>query len=232
MPASAAGALTALVQPVDWALAGQAITNEAYLDFTSFRSFSATVEATSTVLAPEMSIRYPGGGEPPDPLLLCDGEQVSLVAASNRPGPLAYAWDLGDGSTAATPAVTHSWTYGDYTVQLTTTNAYGWVETDTLDVQVGHQPVASFLSNSPVALGQNAILTDTSAYDPATWAWDLGDGAGTSNQPNVVYNYSNAGDYTVVLTVANRCGVDTASALFRVLGAAYRVYLPVISKDN
>ena len=232
VPASAAGALTALVQPVDWALAGQVIANEAYLDFTSFRSFSATVQATSTVLAPEMSIRYSSGGEPPDPLLLCDGEQVTLVAASNRPGPLAYAWDLGDGSTAVTPVVTHSWAYGDNTVQLTTTNAYGWVETDTLGVQVGHQPVAGFLSNSPVMLGQNAIFTDTSAYDPATWAWDLGDGAGASSLPNVVYNYANPGDYTVVLTVTNRCGTDVTSALFRVVGEAYRVYLPVICKDN
>jgi len=232
VPASAAGALTALAQPVDWALAGQVITNEAYLDFTSFGYFSATVQATSTILAPEMSIRYPAGDEPPDPLLLCDGEQVTLVATSNRPGPLAYAWDLGDGNLAVTPVVTHSWTYGDYTVQLTTTNAFDWVETDTLGVQVGHQPIAGFLSNSPVTLGQNAIFTDTTAYDPATWAWDLGDGTGTSNQPNVVYNYSNPGDYTVTLTVTNRCGVDVTSALFHVQGAMYRVYLPVIYKGN
>ena len=234
VPAIASGQLTALVQPVDWVLAGQVITNEAMFDFTSFANFSATVQATSTVLAPEMSIRYPEGTEPPDPLLLCDGEQVTLVAESNRPGPLAYAWDLGDGTQADTPVVTYSWTYGNYTVVLSTTNAYGWVETDTLAVEVGHAPVAGFLSNSPVTLGQNAIFTDTTAYDPATWAWDLGDGVGTSDQPNLIYNYSNAGDYTVTLTATNRCGVDRTSTLFRVEepGQKYRIYLPVIYKGN
>ncbi|MBN1659260.1 MAG: PKD domain-containing protein [Anaerolineae bacterium] len=234
VPAVATGTLTALVQPADWALAGQVITNEAKLDFTSFANFSATVQATSTVLAPELSIRYPAGDEPPDPLLLCDGDEVILAAVSNRPGPLTYTWDLGDGTLAATPVVTYSWTYGDYTLLLTTTNGYGWVETDTLRVQVGHQPVAGFLSNSPVTLGQNAILTDTTAFDPATWAWDLGDGVGTSSQPEVVYSYSNAGDYTVALTVTNRCGVDVYSALFRVQEPPpplYYVYLPVVFRN-
>ncbi|HSJ57095.1 MAG TPA: PKD domain-containing protein, partial [Anaerolineae bacterium] len=191
--------------------------------------------ATSTILAPELSIRYPTGDEPPDPLLLCDGDEVTLVAVTNRPAPLTYAWDLGDGTVADTPVVTHSWTYGDYTLLLTTTNAYGWVETGTLEVQVGHQPAAGFLSNSPVMLGQNAILTDTTTFDPATWAWDLGDGVGTSSQPNVVYNYSNAGDYTVTLTVTNRCGVDVYSAPFRVQEEPppplYRFYLPVAIRN-
>jgi uncharacterized repeat protein (TIGR01451 family) len=231
VPASATGILTALVQPVDWALVGQVITNQATFDFTSFANFSATVQATSTILAPELSIRYPAGDEPPDPLFLCDGDEVTLVATGNRPGPLTYTWNLGDGTLADTPVVTHSWTYGNYGVLLTTTNAYGWVETDTLGVQVGHQPVASFLSNSPVTLGENAILTDTTAFDPATWAWDLGDGVGTSSQPNLVYNYSNAGDYTVTLTVTNRCGVDVYRALFRVEEPPpplYHVYLPVV----
>jgi uncharacterized repeat protein (TIGR01451 family) len=232
VPAVAFGELAARVQPVDGALAGHVITNEAYLDFTSFANFSATVQATSTVLSPELAIRYPEGGEPPDPLLLCDGQEVTLVAESNRTGPLAYAWDLGDGTLLDTPAITHSWAYGAYTVIVSTTNAYQWVETDTLAVDVGHAPVAGFLSNSPVTLGQNALFTDTTAYDPAMWAWDFGDGVGTSNQPSPVYNYSNTGDYTVSLTVTNRCGVDVYSDTVRVVEEAplYHVYLPVVLK--
>ncbi|MGD8624241.1 MAG: PKD domain-containing protein [Anaerolineae bacterium] len=234
VPAFASGELVALVQPVDWALAGQVITNEAYLDFTSFGNFSATVQAASMVQRPELNIRYPEGGDPPDPLLLCDGQEVILAAESNRPGPLTYAWDLGDGTLASTALVTHQWSYGDYSLALSTTNAYGWVETDTLSVEVGHVPAAGFLSNSPIVLGQNATFTDTTAYDPATWTWDFGDGVGTSNQPNPAYNYSNAGDYTVTLSVTNRCGVDVYQALFRVEEAEpplHYFYLPVVTKS-
>jgi hypothetical protein len=207
------------------------ITNEAYLDFTSFGNFSATVQAASTVLRPELNIRYPEGGDPPNPLLLCDGEEVILAAESNRPGLLTYAWDLGDGTLASTPVITHQWSYGDYGLAVSTTNTYGWVETDTLSVEVGHQPAAGFLSNSPIVLGQNAFFTDTTAYEPATWAWDFGDGVGTSSQPNPAYNYSNAGDYTVTLSVTNRCGVDVFQALFRVEEPVHYFYLPVVTKN-
>jgi uncharacterized repeat protein (TIGR01451 family) len=224
----ATGQLRALVQPVDQALVGQAIENEAYLDFTSFANFSATVWVTSTVVTPQLSI-YVDGNEPPDPLSLCEDDVVTLSAESNRAGPLTYAWNLGDGTVAGTAVLTHGWTYGDYTVWLTTTNAYGWVETDTLAVAVGHQPVAGFASNSPVRLGQNAVFTDMTTYDPAGWLWDFGDSVGTSTEPDPIYNYSNSGLYTVTLTVSNTCGADVYAAQFEVLASQFHyVYLPVI----
>ena len=230
--ANTMGQLEALVQPVDETLPGQAIVNKAYLDFTSFANFSATVWATSTVVAPQLSI-YVDGNEPPDPLSLCEGDIVTLTAESNRSGSLTYAWDLGDGTVADTAEVIHGWTYGDYTVWLTTTNAYGWVETDTLAVAVGHQPLAAFASNSPVVLGQNAVFTDLTTYDPAGWLWDFGDNVGTSTEPNPVYNYSNIGLYTVTLTVSNTCGVDVSVDRFRVLEfQLHYVYLPVILVDH
>jgi uncharacterized repeat protein (TIGR01451 family) len=229
-----ADALTLLTQPVDEALPGGTITNEAYLDFRSFRNFSATVWVWTSVLTPEMAIRFPDGSEPEDPLLLCEGDEVTLIADSNRPGPLAYAWDLGDGTLVSTPVVTHSWAYGDYTVMLTTTNAYGVVETDTLGVEVGHEPLAGFQSNTPVEFGENAVFTDQTAYDPETWSWDFGDGVGSSDQQNPTYNYSNPDAYTVTLTVANRCGGDVYSEPFEVVVPAlfHYVYLPVVVKDN
>jgi uncharacterized repeat protein (TIGR01451 family) len=212
-----ADALMLLTQPVDEVLPGGIVTNEAYLDFTSFGNFSATVWASSTVLAPELYIRFPDGSEPPDPLLLCEGQTVTLKAVTNRPGPLVYAWDLGDGTLADTPVVTYSWLYGDYTLILTTTNAYGWVETDTLGVEVGHEPQAAFQSNTPVQFGENAVFTDQTAYDPETWSWTFGDGVGTSDQQNPTYNYSNPGAYTVTLNVGNRCGGDSYADVFEVL---------------
>ncbi len=208
--------LTALVLPIDEALAGQLITNEAYLDFANPGNFTTTVWALSTLVTPELAIHYLDGSEPPDPLPLCEGESVTLMADSNRSGPLAYAWDLGDGTVASTQVITHTWAYGDYTVLLTTTNAYGWVETDTLGIEMRREPAAEFVSNSPITLGMSAVFTDLSTYDPETWFWDFGDGVGTSDQPNPVYTYTQAGFYTVTLTVANYCGADIDSDAFEV----------------
>jgi uncharacterized repeat protein (TIGR01451 family) len=220
--------LTVDVQPVVPELAGQEIANSAFLVFSGYRSFSATVGAASAVVSPQLEIGYPSGTLLPDSLPLCQGDSVSLAARSNRPGPLDYAWDLGDGIQAATRVVTHSWELGAYSVALTTTNAYGWQESDGLGVAVAAAPVAQFQSNSPVVLGQNAVFTDGSTFEPSAWQWDFGDGAGRSDVPNPVYNYANPGRYTVTLTVTNRCGVDVFQEDFQV---RFVTYLPLTLRN-
>ncbi len=213
VPGGAMGELGVVVLPEDTGLPGQAIVNRADL---AFDPLAATVWATSTIVTPELAIRFPDGSDPPDPLPACAGELITLTAVSNRSTPLTYTWDLGDGSAADTPEVSHSWSYGTYTVTLTTTNPFGWVERDTLVLEVGRAPIAGFTSNSPVQLGQPARFTDTSAFTPVAWLWDFGDGLGTSDQPNPVYTYTNAGLYTVTLTVTNACGMDLRADLFEV----------------
>ena len=51
--------------------------------------------------------------------------------------------------------------------------------------------------------------TSTSAGSSATYAWDFGDGSGTSTDENPSYVYSAAGTYYVTVTVTNACGSDT-----------------------
>jgi PKD repeat protein len=80
-----------------------------------------------------------------------------------------------------------------------------------------------------VNLGQNAAFTDTSGYEPTSWSWDLGDGAGRSDQPNPIYNYSNLGIYDVTLTVSNRCGTDVVTRPFNV---GLPTYLPLVLSNN
>jgi PKD repeat protein len=223
------GTLTALVLPEDEALLHTPVVNQAYLDFTSYDNFSATVSFTSTVVPPELAIRYPDGSVPSDPLLVCDSEVVTMTAASNRSGPLSYAWDFGDGATASVAVVTHSWSYGDYTAAVTTTNAFNWVETDSLAVDAGHAPEANFTYDTPVNLGQDAVFSDLTTFEPTTWSWDFGDGVGTSDQPNPTYNYSNPGVYTVTLSVGNRCGTDVYVGMVEVM---IPVYLPFVAKSS
>ena len=56
-------------------------------------------------------------------------------------------------------------------------------------------------------------FTDQSTGNPAiqSWTWDFGDGTANSNIKNPVHTYSNAGKYTVKLTVQNNAGSSTAT---------------------
>ena len=66
-------------------------------------------------------------------------------------------------------------------------------------------PVAAF-SISPTSgkAPLNVAFIDNS-IGATSWAWSFGDGA-TSTEPNPMHTYSEAGDYTVVLTVNNEKG--------------------------
>lgn len=73
-------------------------------------------------------------------------------------------------------------------------------------------PIPAFDSSSPVVLGTPIQFTDLTLNDPESWFWDFGDGLGTSTQQNPLYNYGNAGTYTVTLTATNRCGSHMVQA--------------------
>jgi PGF-pre-PGF domain-containing protein len=69
-------------------------------------------------------------------------------------------------------------------------------------------PVASFTSNSTTGPRPLSIaFRDTSTGLPASWEWDFGDG-NKSISKNPVHEYSNPGNYSVNLTVANERGLD------------------------
>lgn len=67
-------------------------------------------------------------------------------------------------------------------------------------------PIASFTATTPITLGMPIQFVDTSGQNPTNWLWDFGDGLGNSTLQNPLYNYLNAGTYTVTLTAGNMCG--------------------------
>jgi hypothetical protein len=54
-----------------------------------------------------------------------------------------------------------------------------------------------------------ATFTDLSAYEPATWSWDFGDGSAVSQDTSPVHVFPAPGVYTVCLTVCNDYACDT-----------------------
>jgi len=64
---------------------------------------------------------------------------------------------------------------------------------------------------------------DLSYYEPATWAWDFGDGTPASNTRHPVHQYAQPGAYSVCLTVTSQYGSDTHCKT---------LYLGVTAQDN
>ncbi|HVP95346.1 MAG TPA: PKD domain-containing protein [Methanoregulaceae archaeon] len=72
-------------------------------------------------------------------------------------------------------------------------------------------PVAHFTANPQSgSIPLTVAFTDTSTGYPTSWQWNFGDGS-TSTLPNPLHTYSNAGSYTVGMTVSNSAGSSSAS---------------------
>lgn len=135
---------------------------------------------------------------------------LTVVFTNQSIGGTSFSWDFGDGSTSTAFNPTHVYqSVGVYTVSLTATNAYGSdTRTRISYIVVEDQcvpPVADFSISYPSP--GTAAFTDLSSR-AFSWSWDFGDGT-ISTEQNPVHQYAEEGEYTVSLTVYNRCGSDT-----------------------
>ena len=138
-------------------------------------------------------------------------------------GIVDYSWDFGDGvgtSSDADPSYDFT-TPGVYTVTLTVTDAETLSDSATLEITVlvpNEAPVA--LAEADVVEGE-APLTVTFTGENSTddrntivsYSWDFGDGVGTSNDTNPVYNFQTPGVYTVTLIVTDAEGLTGQSTI-------------------
>ena len=110
--------------------------------------------------------------------------------------PTAWQWDFGDGNTsqAQNPTNTYS-SPGTNTVTLTVANTNGSGSTTRTNyIIVNPVPVANF-TGTPL-LGDVSLdvqFTDQSLFSPASWAWNFGDGQGSS-QRNPSHTYLTTGN--------------------------------------
>lgn len=141
--------------------------------------------------------------------------------ATGTPSPGTWAWDFGDGSTAAVQNPSNIYTAaGTYTVVETVSNTatIDSVSTATRNsyiVVLDGRPQPT-INGTPVSGTRPLSVQFTgSANNPATaWGWEFGDG-GISNEQNPLYTYADAGTYTVSLSAVNANGVlDTTRGDF------------------
>lgn len=132
-------------------------------------------------------------------------------------GPDSWYWDFGDNTTSIEQSPSRTFqTTGSYTVRLTVRNSNGESDTATRTIAVIGPPVANFSASTTSGITPLTVqFTDTSTGSPASWSWDFGDDALSSDQ-NLAHMYTTAGTYTVTLTVSNAAGTDTATATIAV----------------
>ena len=171
---------------------------------------------------------------------------VQFTDASNlgTGGSPSWLWDFGDGkatSTAQSPQ--HQYTSpGTYTVSLTVNTSVGSdTETKTGYITVSAAPVgptADFTADPTSGTAPLEVhFQDTSAPGTSpitTWLWDFGDGKGTSGDEDPTHEYTEAGTYTVSLTVTTSVGSDTETkaGYITVEQAAGQTALTVINDSS
>lgn len=107
-----------------------------------------------------------------------------------------YNWNFGDGQTATTPAATHTFNQGTYSVKLIAKNSVGCADTVLRNISIGKAGADFVYSN---ACTNSAVqFTDSSSAKPVSSSWDFGDGA-SSKMLSPTHVYAAPGTYTVTL---------------------------------
>jgi len=127
-----------------------------------------------------------------------------------------YEGDFGDETTSTAATPTHSYDEaGEYTVEVTVTDAQGATDTETITISVGNEePTLTGVTATPATgnTGEAIAFAATGYDDPDDdaadeYRWDFGDGATTTTAgPTVEHTYGAPGDYTVSVRVVDARG--------------------------
>jgi PKD repeat protein len=153
----------------------------------------------------------------PAPLVV----QFAATATDPEGGALSYVWSFGDGASAATPTVTHTYTdAGPYTVELQVTDRWGAkatasqtivVTTDSAEVTA--EFTASMTSGAaPLAVDFNATTSSCAVGTIVAYQWSFGDGASDTG-PVASHTYASVGTYVVTLAVFDEQGRSDSETL-------------------
>lgn len=139
------------------------------------------------------------------------GVPVHFAATvSGGQAPYNITWNLGDGTMAWGPSVTHFYSAGNpaYPATCTVTDSLG--ETNLTKIPVTVNPFPSVVvraSNNTPIVNQSVTLSGTvsGGTGPYTYAWQFGNGM-TGSGTNPVESYARPGTYQVNLTVTDFYG--------------------------
>ena len=173
---------------------------------------------SGTPLPNQAPVANPGGPYNSEGTLVLDGTQ-SRDPDNNT--PITYAWDLGDGTTATTATVTHTYPAdGSYVVTLTVRDAKGLSSTPaSTSVNINNVPPTVNAGPDQSVVGGTSLNLKVSFSDPGTtdnpWSYTIawGDGVTDAGSTNIQANpitashlYPAPGRYTARVTVTDKDG--------------------------
>jgi PKD repeat protein len=149
-------------------------------------------------------------------------------SGSQSTGPISsYAWDFGDGESAAGATASHTYqSTGSYTATLTVSDAAGTTSQSTANLTITESsqppppaqtaPVPVISSSASVGDAPLTVQFDgsgsTSAQLPiVSYAWDFGDGASATGA-TVGHTYAIVGTFTSELTVTDSAGLTASTS--------------------
>jgi gliding motility-associated-like protein len=124
----------------------------------------------------------------------------------------SLAWNFGDGNTSTNANPQNCFNIpGTYTVSVVCTDANGCSGSGTTTVNAYASPVGQYsMTNSTQVISPGEPIAPVCFTDQSTdalaWAWDFGDGTGTSALQSTCYQYADTGTYCARLFVINANG--------------------------
>lgn len=168
-------------------------------------------------------------GTVPNAQFLLATDSMTVTFDNQTTGGNSYHWDFGDGQTSTEVDPIHNYaSFGIYTIALISTNACG---SDTIykEIELATVPNASFGYSAHSGCAPFSVsFIDQSQNNPTSWFWEFeGGDPATSDLQNPTVLYTQPGDYSVSLKVANGDGVDSLvlSGLIQVGGVPDATFL-------
>ena len=198
--------------------------------YTTSGTYTATLTVTDDDGLTDGSLTTISVGEellPPTAIIVTDSNSgnaplpVSFDGSSSTDSDgsiSSYSWNFGDGSTDSGSNVNHTFSAGTYTVTLTVTDNDGLTDVSTTTILVGVElelPTAEITANTnsgeaPLAVNFSGSNSSDSDGTIVSYAWDFGDGSMDSGV-NASHSFTEAGSYTVSLTVTDNDGLTNTA---------------------
>jgi len=151
-------------------------------------------------------------------------------------GPgISYQWNLGNGSTSASPQPILVYQAGTYAVNLTVSTPIGCTSTSAANgmINAWQPPTAGFSASTYSTTADNATInfTDQSQGSIATWSWLFGDG-GTGNGMNPTHTYTDVGTFGVTLFVTDVNGCTAEADASITIAPIHDITIPTAFTPN